>query len=306
MSLTAAVTNISRCSLHDGPGVRTVVYLKGCGLQCRWCHNPETLSPLPEILFVPGKCIGCGRCVCVCPDQHILRDGRIAFLRNGCTACGKCVQRCPTGALTICGESMCVDEVRAEVLKDRHYYGPSGGGVTLSGGECLLHSAFTAALLKACRAQGIHTAIESALFVPWTAIESVMEYVDLFFLDLKIADPEKHRLYTGQSNERILDNLHRLSHAVTGKITLRIPMIPGVNDSKEDLRKFGGLISSLGAGVTAVELLRYNHLAQSKYLLCGRDYEAFAVQPQSDEEMNVLCRDLSSHLPSRIPVFTKS
>lgn len=232
MSLTADITNISRCSLHDGPGVRTVIYFKGRPLRCRWCHNPETLSPHREILFAASKCIQCGRCRAVCPSHHVLQDGSIIFIRQCCTACGRCVAVCPVGALSVCAEPKTVDEVMAE-----------------------------------CHSHGISTAIESAMFVPWQAVKAVIPHVDQFFTDLKIADPVKHQAYTGQRNERITSNIRRLSEYVTDRVTIRIPMIPSVNDSEADLHQFGRLISTFGNGINAVELLRYNHLAESKYLI---------------------------------------
>lgn len=305
MPLTAAITNIARGSLHDGPGVRTVVYFKGCALRCRWCHNPETLERGREILFLQSKCIHCGHCVMVCPAHHVIRGKDVEFLREGCAACGKCAESCPAGALSLCGEKKSLEEVFAEVRKDSHYYARSGGGVTLSGGECLLQPEFAGALLEKCRAHGIGTAIESALFVPWENVERVEKVTDWFFLDFKHPDSEAHRQWTGQGNERILENIRRLSRLVEGRITIRIPMIPGVNDTPETLENFGAVISTFGAGVSGVELLRYNHLAESKYRIAGREYRAFAREPQPEETILAHCARLQSVLPERMRVFTK-
>jgi len=207
MSVTALISNISRCSLHDGPGVRTVVYFMGCPLRCKWCHNPETQSSFARTVYNSSKCIGCGKCVGICPRHHIIGNGKLIFLADGCSACGKCAELCPVRALTVIGEKMSVDEVFDELKKDIHYYGASGGGVTFSGGECLLYPDFVAALAKKCGDEGIHTVLESAFYVPWEHIETVLPFVDMFYVDLKIADHEKHKIYTGKRNEIILSNL---------------------------------------------------------------------------------------------------
>ncbi len=287
MSVSAPVTNISRTSLHDGPGVRTVVYLKGCGLHCRWCHNPETLSLKKEILYLPNKCMHCGGCLALCPEHHKTDGHDMVYLRDGCTSCGNCAEECPTGALTVCGDDMTSDEVFAEIRKDLHYYSMSGGGVTFSGGECLLYPEFLAETAEKCVNSGIRTAVESALFVPWKNIEAVLPFTDLFFADLKIADSGKHRKYTGQDNALILENLRKLSE-VCGNVHIRIPVIPGINDSPEDFDGFAEILDSLGSGVRDVELLRYNPLAESKYRFAGREYTKFADNPQTDTEMEHL------------------
>lgn len=292
MSVSAPVTNISRGSLHDGPGVRTVIYLKGCGLRCRWCHNPETLSPKKEILYLPNKCMHCGGCVDLCPEHHRIDGNDMVYLRDGCTACGNCTEECPTGALTVCGENMTSDDVFAEIRKDLHYYIESGGGVTFSGGECLLYPEFVAETAEKCFENGIRTAVESALFVPWKNIERVLPFTDLIFADLKIADSGKHRKYTGQDNALILENLHKLSE-VHENLHIRIPVIPGVNDSAEDFGGFAEILDSLGGGLRDAELLRYNPLAESKYRFAGREYTKFADNPQTDGEMEALCRMLA-------------
>ena len=297
MPVIAPVTNIARCSLHDGPGSRTVVYFKGCGLKCQWCHNPETRQVKKQILYIPNKCIHCGTCIELCPEHHIIVGDRMEFLREGCTACGRCAEACPSLALNLCGEDKTVEEVFAEIRKDQHFYLASGGGVTFSGGECLLYPEFVAEVAQRCKAAGIHTAVESAFFVPWANVEAVLLYIDLFFADLKIPDSEKHRQYTGQSNQRIIENIRRLSQLDT-RIILRIPVVPGVNDSGEDMAGFGKIIRSFGDGVQEVELLKYNHLAESKFRFVGEEYHAFAQGSQTDEEMQRLC-DLLTEASAR-------
>ncbi len=295
MSLTATITNISRGSLHDGPGIRTVVYLKGCGLRCRWCHNPEALSPLPELLYAPVKCIHCGRCIAVCPEHHVIRNNKLYLLRDGCTACMRCAGSCPANALSICGEIKTIDEVFAVIMKDKHYYVSSGGGVTLSGGECLLYPEFSTELLIRCKNNGIGTAVETALFVPWENVSRIAAYVDLFFCDLKISNPDKHRAYTGQDNRLILENLTKLTQ-MHSNIVIRIPLIPDVNTSAEDLDGFAAVLNSLGAGIQGIELLRYNHLAASKYDQVGKEYISFGDSAQTDTEM----KKISDYLQGRL------
>ena len=295
MSVSATVTNISRCSLHDGPGIRTVVYLKGCGLRCRWCHNPETLEARPQTVFMPSKCIGCGRCLSICPEHHHLLGNRLHFERQGCRACGRCVQACPSEAMSIIGTSIDAQQVFADVQKDAHYYRRSGGGVTFSGGECLLHPTFVAEVARLCRQASIHTLVETALFVPWDNVVRVLPLIDLFYVDLKLADPEKHLLYTGQDNALILENLRRLSQRST-PITVRIPVIPTVNDTTEDIDGFAKILRTLGPSVREVELLKYNPLASSKYELVGADYTAFADDAQTNEQMQAFCDRLSAQI----------
>ena len=298
MSVSALISNISRGSVHDGPGIRTVIYFKGCLLRCAWCHNPETLSFKKEILFHPSKCVHCGACVAACPEHHVNKGTDISFLREGCAACGRCADVCPSLALSVCGEEKTADLLFAEILKDQAYYAVSGGGVTFSGGECLLHPDIVAQTAQRCKEAGISTAAESALFVPWENVQAVLPYIDLFYADLKVFDSEKHRHFTGQSNEHILENLQMLSHTHSN-IIVRIPVIPGVNDTWEDFDGFAKILTSLGSGVRQVELLKYNTLGGSKYDALGKQSVPFADTPQSDEQMQELCTRLnhSCHLP---------
>lgn len=288
MHLKAPITNISKGSLHDGPGVRTVVYFKGCMLRCKWCHNPETLSAGKEILFMPSKCIHCGKCIAVCPECHKIVGNDIIFERDGCAACGQCADVCPSRALELCGAEKTVGELFEEIKNDLHYYRASGGGVTFSGGECLLYADFVAELAELCIQNGISTAVESAFFVPFENAEKTLPHIDLFFADLKIPDNEKHKKYTGQGNKTIIENIKRLSE-LHDNVTLRIPVIPGVNNSGDDISAFAEIINTLGKGVRRVELLKYNNLAKSKYLISGKEYTEFASAPQQDEEMRKLC-----------------
>ncbi len=292
MYVTAPITNISRGSLHDGPGIRTVVYFKGCGLKCKWCHNPETLSFKKQILYVPSKCIHCGKCIEICTECHKIVDDSMVLLRENCIGCGKCAEECPALALSLSGEDKTVDELYSEIIKDKHYYISSGGGVTFSGGECLLHTEFLLEILKKCKEDGIHTAIESAFYVPWENVEKVISYIDFVFADLKIPDSFKHKEYTGKDNSLIIENIRKLSN-LHDNITIRIPVIPGVNDGEDDFNGFSEILKTFGEGIKGVELLKYNNMAESKYQISGESYTKFSENPQTDEEMKILCEKLS-------------
>ncbi|MBE7050874.1 MAG: glycyl-radical enzyme activating protein [Ruminococcaceae bacterium] len=224
------------------------------------------------------------------------------FLRENCTACGKCSDACPSLALSLCGEEKTVTELFEEIKKDQHYYTASGGGVTFSGGECLLHSQFVKAIAKMCKDKDIHTTVESAFFVPWKNVEEVLPFTDLFFADLKIPDPEKHRKFTGQDNKLIIENITKLSN-IHSNIILRIPVIPGVNDSDDDIDAFAQIIKTFGKGIKEIELLRYNHMAHSKYGFLGKKYTEFGTDSQSDEKMNELCLCLQNKLSKGLRVF---
>ena len=205
------VTNIQRFSIHDGPGIRTTVFLKGCNLRCFWCHNPETLKPKAELQLFPDRCIGCGVCFDRCPQgAHVEVNGGRLFRRELCVACGTCVETCYAQSLVLVGESKTVEEVVEEVLRDRPFYERSDGGVTLSGGEPLLQLAFSRAILARCKEENLHTAIETAASFPWERIETILPVTDLVMMDIKLMDADKHRAATGVSNERILDSAQRL------------------------------------------------------------------------------------------------
>lgn len=292
------VFSIVRTSLHDGPGIRTVIYFKGCTLHCAWCHNPEGIAAHPEILSYPDRCIGCERCVSVCPEH--IRGG---FRLPACCRCGQCAQACPGEALVNCGERYTVNSLMKIIRKDKVYYDRSGGGVTFSGGECLMQSEFVADLAKACRDEGIHTACETALHVSQTSVSALIEHINLFYVDLKHMDPEVHKRWTGADNRRILENIRFLAKEHPNVI-VRIPLIPGVNDDTENLSASARFIAECGRGIQALELLRYNELASSKYASVGYNDAQFAGwKPQSDTEMEnkrALMREL---LPPQVSVL---
>ena len=264
------IFDIQRFSVHDGPGIRTLVFFKGCPLACLWCSNPESQRFGAELLFDPEKCVACGGCAEVCPHRAVrLEANRVQFERERCAACGRCVEVCYAEARTMAGERLTVTEVVAEVCKDEPFFVRSGGGVTLGGGEPLAQAEFARGILMECRVRGIHTAIETCGHVPWPAIKAMLPWTDLFLFDLKHLDALKHRTHTGGDVDLILSNLKRLATAVAS-VTLRVPVIPEFNDTPEDIRAIAERVVSLG--ITEMHLLPYHRLGQNKYRLLGRQY----------------------------------
>ena len=271
------VFDIQRFSIHDGPGIRTTVFLKGCSLQCFWCHNPEGIRRQPEIQFEPEKCIGCGECVQICEhNAQFLEDGQRFYDRAACTACGKCVETCYAGGLTLVGATMHVDDVLAEVLQDVAFYRSSGGGVTFSGGEPVLQTDFMFEMLNACRANGLHTAIETAGCYRWERLERLLPHIDLVMMDLKHMDSAQHQAATGASNDLILANARHLA-STSVPLIFRVPVIPTVNDTPDAIRaiaRFVQELSALRGTPIPLELLQFHRLAENKYTSLGHLYKA--------------------------------
>ena len=286
-AITGVVTDIQRFSIHDGPGIRTTVFLKGCPLRCFWCHNPEALAPRPELQYYADRCIACGACVVACPeDAHTMRDGQHSFDRARCTACGRCVETCYTRALVMAGETRSAHDVAQVVLRDAAFYETSGGGVTVSGGEPLQQPEFTRALLGECRAAGVHTAIETSGHAAWDRLREVLSVTDLVMMDVKTMDPEIHRQATGVTNERILANARRISEHGTPLI-LRTPIVPGVNDSDEAIAAVARFASDLKS-IVKYELLRFHMMAGAKYAAIGLECRAADLTPPDDNLMERL------------------
>lgn len=260
------VFNIQRFSIDDGPGIRTTVFLKGCPLRCAWCHNPESHSFTPEIMFDASKCIGCGACLETCTN-HLLQDGIHILDRSKCKSCGKCAEACLSDALELCGKYMTDTEVFETVLRDKAFY-QNNGGMTLSGGEPLMQHEFSLSLLKLAKDSGIHTAVETSGFGSVEALREIAEYTDLFLYDIKHTDNEQHLIYTGVSPERILHNLELLDE-INKQIILRCPMIPGVNLTKEHIKNVFAL-SEKFSSVQSIEFEPYHPLGVNKSLLIGK------------------------------------
>lgn len=287
------VLNIQRFSLHDGPGIRTTVFLKGCGLRCWWCHNPESQHPKPELLLRAALCIQCGACVEECPHGAIRWDGNeFVTDRAICERCGACVAVCAAGARGIAGREMTVAQVMDEVLRDVIFYDESGGGVTFSGGEPLLQGEFLLDLLRACKAHDLHVTVDTCGYADSETLGRVSPYVDLFLYDLKLMDDQRHRVVTGASNKLILDNLRRLA-ADHRPVVLRVPVIPGINDDEDNLRQIGVLARSL-PNITRVDLLAYHTLGMDKHERLNRPNPMPETVPPSADQMTAIRNLLES------------
>jgi pyruvate formate lyase activating enzyme len=280
---SAVITNIQGFSIHDGPGIRTVVFFKGCPLSCRWCANPECLSGEPQIGFIRALCAGCGTCFDICTREAV-RDGdgvhRIDYAR--CDSCGECVAQCFYGALVRYGESKTVADVWDAVRRDKIFYDSSGGGVTASGGEPLLQAGFVRELFELCRGESIDTCIETCGFAPPEALEEVIPVTDHFLFDLKHMDPEIHSRLTGRSNARILENA-RLLLKRGADIVFRQPLIPGINDSVENIEATAAFLSGLGKNDLRLELMPYHRMGRGKYTALAMQYPMEGTEAAGDE-----------------------
>lgn len=298
---TGIVFDIRRFSIHDGPGIRTTVFLKGCPLECAWCHNPESQSAEPELIMRPSRCLRCGACVEACPEDAIRMsaDGPVTD-RTRCEECGICVDACFGGARELAGHPFTVAQVMSDIERDRPFYDESGGGITFSGGEPLLQPEFLLELLKSCKAQEIHTALDTCGYAPWAALDRIRPYVDLFLYDIKSLDDGRHRALTGVSNELILGNLRALSE-LGHAIVMRVPVIPGINDGPDHIRAIGALAAELPS-VVQIDLLPYHRIGVEKYGRVARKYSLPEVQPPSPEEMAGLAQGLRAEFGLRVEV----
>ena len=282
------VYNIQRYSIHDGPGIRTTVFLKGCPLRCFWCQNPESQKSTPELFVTAERCVSCGACIPGCPTHANFynEDGIVTVDRDKCVCCGKCSEVCPQEARSVMGKSMAVDDVLAVVRRDVNFYKTSGGGVTVSGGDPVAQPAFAVEILKRCREEGIHTTIETCAFAKWEVFERILEHTDLVYMDIKCIDPELHKRCTGVSNELILENARRT--AALGKdMLIRTPVIPGFNDNDEELEKIALFVKE-ELKQERMELLKYNKLCQSKYVRLDRQYEGDTETPDDELESQMI------------------
>lgn len=261
MTEEALIFDIQRFSLHDGPGIRTLFFFKGCPLRCRWCQNPEGLTTSIEIAFYAQFCIGCGACAQVCPENAITFEGDQRIIRERCTRCGACAEVCYAEALRVVGKAYTPKELLEEALKDEPFYQTSGGGITVSGGDPTLQPKPLLAFLKLCKEKGLHTAMETCGYTSWETLAALLPYLDLVLYDLKAVDGDLHRALTGRDNGRILDNLRRIVAA--GKTVIpRIPLVPTMNATEENLAQTADLAAELG--LEQVHLMPYHRLGESK------------------------------------------
>jgi pyruvate formate lyase activating enzyme len=278
--MKAKIFEIKRFAVHDGDGIRTTVFFKGCPLKCIWCHNPEGISSKTELAYYAHKCISCGECLCICPmGAHAIQNDKHVFNRKKCIACGKCAEVCLGNALALYGKEMTVEELLPILLKDKEFYDTSNGGVTLSGGECLLYADFCAKLLKALKENGVHTAVDTCGFVPKTALDKVIPYTDIFLYDIKAYDENVHRKCTGQSNKQVIENLQYLDKKGC-KVEIRIPYVPQFNDG--EIEKIGEILNGLN-NLTKVRVLPYHSYAGSKYEALEIENMLPAILPNEEE-----------------------
>ena len=298
---TGIVFNLQKCSIHDGPGIRTLVFLKGCPLACAWCSNPESQGTGPEIASFPSRCIGCHACREVCPEGAIVQDGaHLAIDPGRCSNCLACAWPCYAGSKQVVGRAMTTAEVMAEAMKDRTFYKHSGGGITFSGGEPLMQPAFLLELLGECRRLGVDAALETTAHGSFDALAAAARLLDTLYIDLKHLDPDRHRELTGVANTLILDNIRRLD-GEGKRFIVRIPVIPGCNDGPGEIEAIARFCLGLES-VAAIELLPYHPLGEHKYASLGRDYPLKGLAAPSGQRMAELRDAVTGILaPRRIP-----
>ncbi len=289
-TIKGRLLEIQRMSTEDGPGIRTTIFLKGCSLRCSWCHNPESISPKPQIQWLSANCIGCQLCVEACPNHTLsYRNHQIVIDRNLCRSCGICVEECPTGALELMGQDVSVEQVVQEVLKDKAYFEKSGGGITVSGGEPALQAVFVAEFLKKMKDNGIHTALDTCGLVPAAAYEKILPYTDLLLYDIKEINSSKHKEFTGSGNEKILNNLLTISewikiHGTPKELWIRTPIIPDATATEENIAGIGKFLAENDLQPDRWELCAFNNLCNDKYLRLGRKwtFEKYGLMKADD------------------------
>ena len=288
------VFNIQRCSIHDGPGIRTTVFIKGCPLRCDWCHNPESLDGAPEVAITEKKCLSCGACIEACPESNDERPARGPGWDDGnCQSCGACADACPGEARELIGEPRAVVDLVAEIERDRPFFEASGGGVTFSGGEPLSYPTFLAACLEECREKGLHTAVDTSGFASKKVIRDIAGLADVLLYDLKHMDPIAHQRHTGVENQRILENLRTLSEDGTA-IWIRFPLIPGFNDDAENLEVMATFINAL-PNRHPLFVLPYHSIGVDKYRRLGKTGPEVNYRSPSEDEIGVVVERLRSH-----------
>lgn len=292
-SITGTIFNVQHYCIHDGPGIRTNVFVKGCPLRCLWCANPESQEPFPQIMYRSDTCLRCGACIAVCPQKavtmakdhsHVITD------RSKCTGCGKCAEVCQPKARERTGYSTTAGAVFDEVAGDALFYGDDGG-ITITGGEALAHPKFTSALLQLCRNAGIKTAVETCGYANWDIMEPVIRLCDVVLYDVKEMDSKLHKQYTGVSNEKILDNLKKINDLTDCEIWVRVPTIPGYNDDEENITAVGRFVKDNLSHCTQVHLLPFHNMGISKFQQLENTPNGFSSQVPENSHMEAL-RDL--------------
>ncbi len=277
------IFNIQKYSIHDGPGIRTTVFFKGCPLNCHWCHNPEGIAPVKEIMISSNKCINCKVCTETCSNNAITIENGVPVLKRlKCKICGKCAEVCPVNAIEIVGREASVTEIMQEIENDRIFYEESGGGVTFSGGEPLAQHNFLSSLLCECKKSGIHTVLDTSGCTDWRNLKKLADKVDLFLYDIKLIDNIRHKKFTGRDNKKILYNLRMLSR-LNAKIIVRIPVIPGINDDCKNIKEIGKFLAEVS--IQEINLLPYHKIGGGKYKKLGIDNRMPEVDPPSDDKM---------------------
>lgn len=288
--MTGMIFDIKRFAVHDGPGIRTTVFLKGCPLNCAWCQNPEGIRHTKTLWYFQNKCIQCNQCISACQAKALsLGEGtrHIVIDRKKCVHLGGCIEICPTNALSFDGRSVTVDAVIDEINKDAFFYKQSGGGVTLSGGDPLFQPAFSHGILKEAKVIGLHTAVETSLYGDWTAVEKLAEYTDLFFIDIKLFDAAAHKKYTGVENHLIKQNFERLAKR-KAEIVVRIPLIPGITTTEENIDQTAHYIKAI-RGDIGIELINFNPLAENKFRIMEKNFDVIkGMEPLSEPAVNQL------------------